>query len=60
MGGAYAGVKDLSMGNGASGDDGWVGVVMSMAVAEEVKLAGREADEPAANRLALRAPVNGK
>jgi hypothetical protein len=55
-----AGVEALSMGNGASGDDGLAVVVVSMAVAEEVELAGREADEPAANRVALQAPVNGK
>jgi hypothetical protein len=59
-GGVHAGVEDLSLGNGASNDDGLVAVVVSMAVAEEVELAGREADEPAANRVALRAPVKGK
>jgi hypothetical protein len=47
---AHAGVKDLSMQDGASADDGWVVVVVSMAAAEEVELAGKEADEPAANR----------
>jgi hypothetical protein len=60
MGGVHAGVDDLSMGNGANGDDGLVVVVVSMAVAEQVELAGREADEPAANRVALRAAANGK
>jgi hypothetical protein len=60
MGGVPAGVADLSMGNGGSGDDALVVVVVSMAVAEEVELPGREADEVAANRVALRAPVNGK
>jgi hypothetical protein len=58
MGDVHAGVEDLIMGNGASADDGWV--VVSMAVAMEVELAGREADEPAANRVALRAPGDGK
>jgi hypothetical protein len=60
MGGVHARVEDLNMGNGASADDGLVVVVVSMAVAEEVELAGREADKPAANRVALRAPANGK
>jgi hypothetical protein len=59
-GGVQPGVEDLSMGNGASGDDGLVVVVVSMAAAVEVELAGREADEPAANRVALRAPVNAE
>jgi hypothetical protein len=59
-GGVQAGVEDLSMANGASDDDGLVAVVVSMAVAVEVELAGREANEPAANRVALRAPVKGK
>jgi hypothetical protein len=60
MGGVHARVEDLSMGNRASRDEGWVAVVVPMAVAVEVELAGREADEPAANRVALRAPVNAE
>jgi hypothetical protein len=60
MWGVHAGVEDLSMGNGARGDEGLAVVVVSMAEAVEVELAGREADEPAANRVALRAPVNAE